>query len=500
MLRRGAAPRPRGWGVVRMGQGSAWMVTFRKNLFVLVMIHALLTLLSCGMPISEAQRPNQLRLQPNRNCTWYVAPSGKRSSSGKERASPLALREAAKRTQPGDVVCFLPGTYDLDSPLYISTGGTAAAYVTYQSYDPANQARIRWRRSSGDDMFQVNSKAGYITVQELTFEGENMATAAIKCSRGSHHMRVIGNTINNAGQGGVSAVGCDYLTIDGNKIHHTGYGKGWGSGISLNKSIWHNRAAGFHSFVINNIISGSYDNSDFHSDGNGIIMDLGGNTPPVLIANNLIYQNGGRCIHIYENQNKWIINNTCYHNILDHQLKEETGVGVGEYSMIGSSNVYVINNTVYASINVYAFKQVESRRITYYHNTYYGGDGLSGVPSTVSSDPTQVRKADPLFVNPIALNPTADRQYRNAPHPDQIGTRFHVLPDSPLIDAGIDPRSVPGLTTELKAGIEKYLMKDLKGTPRPQGSGFDIGAYEYGDQAKRPRMTSVWRMPRASTA
>src|SRR5262249_50837796 len=210
--------------------------------------------------------------------------------------------------------CLLPGKYNLDGPLYISTGGTSTADVIYRSYNTSKRARIVWTSSTSDDMFQVNSKAGYVAIEGLMFDGNNMASAAIKCSRNSHHIRVVDNIIDDAGQAGIATVGCDYMTIEGNKIYHTGYGKGWGSGISLNKSIWYDEAAGFHSFVVNNIIAGSYDNSDHHSDGNGIIMDLGGQPPPVLIANNLIYQNGGRCIHILENTDKWIINNTCYQN------------------------------------------------------------------------------------------------------------------------------------------------------------------------------------------
>src|SRR2546430_12722425 len=44
----------------------------------------------------------------------------------------------------------------------------------------------------------------------------------------------------------------------------------------------------------NNIITGEYDGSSNHTDGNGIILDLGSNTPPALIINNVVYGNGDR--------------------------------------------------------------------------------------------------------------------------------------------------------------------------------------------------------------
>ena len=40
---------------------------------------------------------------------------------------------------------------------------------------------------------------------------------------------------------------------------------------------------------------------------------------------------------------------------------------------------------------------------------------------------------------------------------------YHLLPSSPCIDAG----------------VKTYIDVDIDGNKRPQGSGYDIGAYEY---------------------
>ncbi len=463
----------------------------RSTLLPLVLLPLVLTWLLAPLfgihmsPIALADRP---RTAPAAavlaviasDCTLYASPSGSATNSGTSPSNPLTLKAASSKAVPGSVVCLLAGTYNLTAPLYLSKGGTASAYIKYTSYDSANQAVIRWSGSAQDDMFQINNNAAYLEFNSLKFIGNDVATRGIYCSRGSHHIRIIRNTINRAGVTGIAAIGCDYVTVDGNMVHRSGYGKGWGSGISLHGMVWHNQAAGFHSFVVNNIISGSYDGSSNHSDGNGIIMDDGETaaTPPVLIANNLVYMNGGRCIHIYLNHSKWVINNTCYANSLDGEIGGGTG-SVGEYSTLDASKVYFINNVVKAWTKGYPFLQYNSSEIKYYRNTYYGGKGLRGISSTVANDPAQLREVAPQFVDPIKLDPTADGQYRNALHPNQVGNRFTLQADSPLINAGIDPRTVPGMTAEIKAGIEQYVLKDLQGTARPQGSGFDIGAYEY---------------------
>jgi len=49
---------------------------------------------------------------------------------------------------------------------------------------------------------------------------------------------------------------------------------------------------------------------------------------------------------------------------------------------------------------------------------------------------------------------------------DAAGGDFHLREGSPAIDAGLDLRG---------AGV----AEDFAGTPRPQGAGYDLGAYEY---------------------
>ena len=78
----------------------------------------------------------------------------------------------------------------------------------------------------------------------------------------------------------------------------------------------------------------------------------------------------------------------------------------------------------------------------------------------------------------FTLDPTADQQQDAAPAPGTIGTRFVPLSGSPLINTGIDPRQAQGMTDALRQGIARYVLTDIAGVARPQGAGFDIGAYE----------------------
>jgi len=88
---------------------------------------------------------------------------------------------------------------------------------------------------------------------------------------------LIGNVINNTGGSGVGAVGA---TISPATTPHQPQRLSlrWTSGISYNTDMWFDTYTGFHNIIANNIIVGEFDGSTNHTDGNGIILDLGGNS------------------------------------------------------------------------------------------------------------------------------------------------------------------------------------------------------------------------------
>jgi hypothetical protein len=429
-----------------------------------------LLLFACAITASPASAGGA-SITAAANCTLYASPAGSAENTGTTPTAPLTLREASNRTQPGDVVCLMSGTYNLANAFYINRSGSPSGWIVYTSYD--NGAKLVWTGTGQDDMLQITAGAKYIEINGLAFDGNNQAYTGIKANTTSH-VRMLGNNIKNAGASGIATYQSDYITVEHNNIYHTGYGYGWGSGVSLNTNVWSDQAQGFHNIITHNIISGTDDNSAHHSDGNGIIIDLGGDTPPVLIANNLVYQNGGRCIHTLNTMNNWIINNTCYANGLDSQVGAGSD-GLGELAIHGSSKTYLINNLVFAWTHGYAYYQYNSDQVYYYHNSYYYGLGLK-VPASVAGDPNQIRMANPIFVWRPALDLNADGQYRNAIPPDQISNRLKLQQQSSLIDIGIDPRTIPNIPPEIQADLALYI---LNGKEQPQGSGFDLGAYEY---------------------
>ena len=324
------------------------------------------------------------------------------------------------------------------------------------------------------------SEPAYLEFRGLKLDGQTHAIAGFFCF-GSHHLRFIGNTVTNTGGAGISTVLCDYITSDGNLIHHNGYRSGWTSGISYNSNQWFDSYPGLHNVISNNFVSGQYDASDKHTDGNGIILDLSNrtydrgsaNTPPVLVINNVVYGNGGRCVHAYTVSNFWIVNNTCYKNGLDLALGH-----IGSLTAHNSKDGYFINNIAVAwTYKNFAFAQHGQNTNIHYYSNLASGSSNNFTPVTPAQF-SQFIQADPLFLDPAHFDPALAGQYGTAPAPWQLGDGLSLLPTSPALRAGIDPSTLPGLPPAIVSDLKKYIYRDIKGSRRPQGGKFDLGAYQ----------------------
>ena len=421
------------------------------------------------------------------DCTLFASPSGNDSNSGTSPSSPKSFQGAANATQAGSVLCLLGGIYNFSYSFTPPNSGSPSSWIVYKNYGdgPVN---IRWTGAAdASPMFRLGTGGfpsggpSYLEFRGLNLDGLGNAGDAFFCS-GTHHLRFISNSMSNTGGSGVGSRDCDYLTADHNVINHNGYMPastsvpqwyGWTSGISYNSNQWFDNYSGFHNIISNNIVVGEYDSSTNHTDGNGIILDLSNgsyststaNTPPVLIVNNVVYGNGGRCIHAFIVTNFWIVNNTCYKNNLDPTLGT-----AGSFSTNGSQNGYFINNVSVAWSGSYPTYVQESSNsnIQYYADMYYG--------SSPNFSSAQLIQADPLFLNPPSLS---GGQYAAALAAALLGNGLTLLPLSPAYGRGIDPSTLSGVPSAIVSDLKNHIYTDINGKARPQGGGSDLGAYQH---------------------
>jgi parallel beta-helix repeat protein len=432
---------------------------------------------------------------------YYVATNGNDSNPGTIEQPWKTIQKAANTLQAGDTVLIRGGVYvsELrDNEIIPSSSGTVDRYITYKAF-PGESVTIQGRYPSLNDNnwfgFEIAGQS-YLQIEGLTIKGFH---TGVTCRAPGHHIIIKNNTFEYNSEAGISSEGaasgtrrgCDYLTIIGNRSHHNGYYEngqpatgpyeGWSSGISINPDnapfMFDTDYSVFHTVISGNTIYHNYDavgddrsasqsdvdNDADHTDGNGIIIDSAGNFPPVLIENNVVFDNGGRGIEVFDSQNVWIIGNTCFKNNTDSlfigpETKSEIGAFAGPLG-VQPKNIHILNNLAQAAdgVQITYFPQGAASGLDMRNNLWYGRP----YRETYSPYGIAYVRADPLFVHPSADPQTAD---------------FRLRANSPAINIG--------------ANVAQIQLVDFDNNPRPQsrpqGTGYDAGAYEYTGQIVAP--------------
>lgn len=407
--------------------------------------------------------------------TYYVnANAGSDNNSGTSTSNAFrTLNHAAAQTNPGDTVLVMDGTYKASgsstASLDIKRSGTADNWITYKAYpghSPLIQSNGAWQAVRIDgryiivDGFRVRGIRDQVSFDEAQqafnnyrYNGAGM-TARIHGSgiTMSPFNIVRNNEVWNFGGGGIEVNGIDSIIIENNLVYDTSHYSPVGhSGISVIYSVnVDGTQTGLDGSGYKNIVRGNISHSNINyfpcscydyravTDGNGIIVDVqDGYNARTLVANNLVFNNGGSGIHTYRARNVDVINNTAYLNAQSEDIR-------GDLYSRRSENVNLINNIIYAKAGERVTSDNPGTNVYYAHNIYYDGTNSPIIPTGIG--PNDI-VANPQFINPSFDLNNAD---------------FRLASNSPGIDSG----------------SSDYLpMTDINGAQRLSGAT-DRGAYE----------------------
>ncbi|MFF3595199.1 right-handed parallel beta-helix repeat-containing protein [Kitasatospora indigofera] len=266
-----------------------------------------------------------------------------------------------------------------------------------------------------------------------------------------HDVEIAGNDFHGCPGGGISAIDADGVTIRDNRVHdNSWYAHYATSGISVLRALdaspgdpqtYKIRITG--NTVYGNQTKVKWSQCDCYSDGNGIIVDTNKEKPAgtgddyqgrTLVADNVVFDNGGSGIHAFKSQHVDIVNNTAYQNSASPHLKY--GNVFGAYSR----DVRILNNIAVARPGLPVNSNSQNQDVTYDYNLYFAGTA----PRTTGPHDLV---ADPKFLNPTTDPSAAD---------------FRLRPGSPALGTGTPFAAVP---------------RDVTGAARTPGQAYDRGAY-----------------------
>ena len=228
-------------------------------------------------------------------------------------------------------------------------------------------------------------------------------------------------------------------------------------------------------------------NNNIHDNPNQGILGVGAQR--VTIDRNIIARNGQLTTTDNHQHGMYITgNNVTITNNLIHS-NQAYGIQIAGYSQSGSSSLassaYAGASNWLISNNVIALQRVRSgivvwdtgvapTGITIQNNIFYrnsdasGGDGTNGIVFYGGNNNT-VRNnlfyGGATFSSPTGMTATNNIEGQDPKFVNPSSSDFHLQSSSPAINTGTN-QSAPST--------------DFAGLSRPQGSAYDIGAYEYG--------------------
>jgi hypothetical protein len=416
---------------------------------------------------------------------YYVATTGSDNANGSLSTPWATIKHAAQAVVAGDTVYIKAGTYN-EVQITVMNSGTSGNYITFQNYGtdivnintPTTEFTSIWTHSKSYLQFIGLRFIGTPTIG-LDIDGGSYITAK-NCY------------FTNSKSSGIGGSSADHVTIDGCELSGTNTGA-LDECISLyaltnfeiknckvhdpvaadrigidakngcsNGSIHHNEvyncgAVGIYidGYGVTQSNISVYSNKVHNNASAGISVNSESspaNQTNINFYNNLIYNN-------YLGFTAWatpsftktfsLINNTFYHN----GIAEIAIYDTHDYNLncIVRNNIIVGTN---ASTRLIYYPDYAQGGVTIDHNLFYDAagyypDGVNGITYG-----TNYMLANPLLVD------TGD---------------LGIVAGSPAIDIG-SPIFAPDY--------------DLIGTSRPQGSGYDIGAYEYVTTSTTPSVTT----------
>nr|MBI4156194.1 DUF4082 domain-containing protein [Candidatus Woesearchaeota archaeon] len=322
---------------------------------------------------------------------------------------------------PSEIVIILPTKFTKDS-----VAGVSGSYITFRNliFDAGGYPAGTWNVPTGG--FALSISSSYVTFEGSTFRNATLSGIQFsKTIQNPHHNLFLNSISYNNGRSTGRGHGI-YMFGDNNTVD----GGSWYDNAGFGIHIYNSDSTTEDDNIVRNALV--YGNGGGPIPGGGIILSSGHRN---LAYNNLVYDNDGSGISPCCGGTL----STVANNIIDNNR----GSGVDAQGGVSTIKNNIISNNDAAVTLWYG----NGGNVIQYNDFSGNGQGNDVVDNTEK-------------VNTISNNIASTPLYV-----DRAAKNFRIQTGSPTIDVGTT-------LTEFN--------KDFDGKSRPQGSAWDIGAYEYG--------------------
>ena len=379
-----------------------------------------------------------------KSATYYVSLSGSDANLGTSTSSQFrTFARSTKALRPGDTLYIRGGVWTQQLDLMANnTSGTSGSYIKIAGY-PGETVTLRYADpiTAGYGPIKARGSRGYLIFENLVLDGINSTNnTGWQIPDGNHHFILRNLEIKNFKFNGLFIGGGSNIQVINCTIHNQ---------ISLSGTTGERWYGIYFHHGSNGLLQGN----KIYSNPGGGIHAYPGPSPNLVIRGNAVYNNnrlststvGG--ILVWGTSSSTISSPQVYNNLVYRNGTSTSGTASGIEIGYYVQNAKVWNNTVYGNKsyglrighNTTVVNSVVQNNISYANGA---GNYVSlGSGTTYTSNMT----TDPKFV-------------------DASSSNFQLQSTSPAINKGVILSNVP---------------IDYKNTPRPRGTSYDIGGYEY---------------------
>lgn len=461
----------RGSGIVTVGGGAVNNYPLWSDTKIIVQLGAAASSGNIVVTNATAQSSNGIPFTVRPGRIFFVTPTGTGNGSFVSPMSPFAIHS---NIQPGDSYYFRAGTYSgaygdttwQATNFTLGSGqrgarGNPLALVGYPNevvtFVAGERTNIGFSTSSG--------VGAYTTIANLTLVGADGCVSGggfyTPAKSGAPGVRVINNVCSATYTGntmsGMLVIQNDGWRVWGNEFKDTGtsppinnnhavYIQDAASDVDVGWNLFQNLRMGHVIQLHTDAVPGGascYTSTDVRIHDNVITANQVDDSRGInvgntcadsygAIYNNILYNLGQRFSAIVTYTGSWKIYNNTLYNIHSDPMLWISGQATAEVK----NNIFYSDGT---SRYVGVANGAAMSQLTLSNNLYYNGGAAP------SQDPAAI-SGNPLFMDPA-------------------GGDFHLQSGSPAIDTG-------------SASVNTVVSVDHDGISRPQGSGYDVGAYE----------------------